>query len=1452
MRTALKPGARVRVNGVDFEIVSLLSASGGASLIYQARQLVGAEGYAGRTVIKEFFPALGAVRDEQGRVCCASEDPEERRRFEALRRGMVDEGFVGDEARSACSQVYAFEHASDGYAVMREFSRDTRSLAEVLDAWQNAPPTSDEEYADMARLRYALRIAHSLLTGLRTIHESAGILHRDISLGNVVWAASELAADGRDGRAYFLDFGSALRMNGRGEAQNTADPLSLFATYSFAAPEIWQLGGTLTPAVDLFSISAILLVLCCGKKCCIRMKPGWHLASQTNVGRLYESDFVVRSAVQKLNIPAELRGMLFDFLLEGLSKSPDARFGRSPAKMLEALERLQAKCAPRQRLREYVAFISYHHRPLDLAVARRLHRLIERYHVPAELAGEGGARRLGMVFRDEDELPVSTDLTDNIQEALDHSEYLIVVCTPGTPKSIWVEAEIAYFLRHHDRNHVLAVLAEGRPEESFPPHLRRLYDAEGNEVGETEYLAANIAGKTERETLRNLNQGKLRLIAAMLGCPYDALVQREKRYRMQRVAMGAGVATLVLIAFVSMLLVKNREISDKNQQLDLQYRATLLNESHALSRAAQLELQQGNAMGALEYALDAVPTSENERPYTALAEQVLNDLLAPYAFGNSGLVSIIEQQTKIVAMAVNRDDTAVFTLDEYGNAQARDISGGAPLWAYGIPVSAYDEHLSLTAINELDALLVHSSEQTCLIDAAGGEMLWSRDTRRATIQLSEDRKTLAVFDDFYPGVGEDCDGFKGIRFLSMSDGSVIRDVDCDSLLISGSVMDLQYYDGQMACEGTFADADRLFGVSFNADAYERHTGEMLVYAIEAGQPRILARRVFDLGNAGLFDDLPHPVALRYYESDRSLLIASLDGAGQSLRLEKISVGNGDVLYERDFSRQAVEYPRKMCFMSTESHAFFTLDNDLYCFDVDSGELLARSLDNSSEFISFIPLPDCGNGGLLVNGNESYCAFACLDGQINYSNFDHQRLRLGAVGMVVQGNAPCLVQAAGGGNFAMGYVVDMNPDGIVAVRPEAYPNRVMVYRPRVARERYLKDLAVDRSEYLLDRTGRFLMDRGVGLYDMEHETRVELPGWHALSNYDDLVVSLDRETITCLGEERVGVYTLEGEPLSELSLPELSEDYFHFCDIAAMALRPDGSPLVALFDDHALYCYVDGQREEVPLPADALPGYDAELRPLFDYSFRVLTDGRYVVIASGEEDGAGQCLVYDIDEKAWRRLSGGAWALSPSYCERALCLGERGGILAWPSVDGELLFYDLVSCALIQSVPLATPAEGIQDMRFIDGDRMLACLEGDRLTACDVQSGDLRTCDYRHNYKHVSMMTDLANICEDARLRRLYVGDPAGGGEGICLDIDSWTRIASVPYLIGYSPSDNRLQIYDFPAYWHPNEIGHPDFKYIPEGACGICAVPALDLAALSAMGREILHGIHAHGGEAGD
>ena len=190
--------------------------------------------------------------------------------------------------------------------------------------------------------------------------------------------------------------------------------------------------------------------------------------------------------------------------------------------------------------RSYIAFISYRHKPLDKLAAEKIQRKIEHYKVPKEYRSQVGSDRLGMVFRDEDELPASSSLSDSITYALDHAKYLIVICTPDLPKSQWCEQEIRYFLQTHDRDHVLAVLVDGDPQESFSPLLLHEYDDVGNVRAEIEPLAANIAGPNHTIDRKSFDKEIVRLYAAMIGCPFDALWQRERRYRTNLLLAGAG------------------------------------------------------------------------------------------------------------------------------------------------------------------------------------------------------------------------------------------------------------------------------------------------------------------------------------------------------------------------------------------------------------------------------------------------------------------------------------------------------------------------------------------------------------------------------------------------------------------------------------------------------------------------------------------------------------------------------------------------------------------------------------------------------------------------------------------------------------------------------------------------------------------------------------------------
>lgn len=197
----------------------------------------------------------------------------------------------------------------------------------------------------------------------------------------------------------------------------------------------------------------------------------------------------------------------------------------------------------------YVAFISYSHR--DRAWAQWLHRGIERYSIPRGVVGAAD-RSLRPVFLDRAELPSSSDLASSVREALAASAYLIVVCSPASARSRWVNEEIKTFKALGRSERILCLIVDGEPTQAshdelgcFAPALRyEVLDGEVTTRPVPEPLAADVrTGKDDRRLAR------AKIVAGLLGVPLDSLVQREQARRQRRLAYIAGLAALGCVAF---------------------------------------------------------------------------------------------------------------------------------------------------------------------------------------------------------------------------------------------------------------------------------------------------------------------------------------------------------------------------------------------------------------------------------------------------------------------------------------------------------------------------------------------------------------------------------------------------------------------------------------------------------------------------------------------------------------------------------------------------------------------------------------------------------------------------------------------------------------------------------------------------------------------------------------
>lgn len=403
--------------------------------------------------------------------------------------------------------------------------------------------------------------------------------------------------------------------------------------------------------------------------------------------------------------------------------------------------------------KKYAAFISYRHCPLDTAVAETVHKLIERYRVPKELR-KNGQKHLGVVFRDRDELPLSNNLTEDIYEALDNSQFLIVICTPETPKSLWVDREIQHFIEKHGRERVLTVLAAGLPEEAIPKRITHIYGADGTTVeGQIEPLCAFLVDEDRKKVLRNLRSEFLRLAAAMLGCPYDALKQRQKRYRARKLVAICSAVAVVVLTIMGLLIrwnldvtQKNEEISQINLQLEEQYQQTQLKESQALTLLSQSQLEQGDRMAALENAIAALP-DQDERPYYPPAKTALEKALGLYKIGYHPDMSL-ELPFGLSTFAFTADGHYGVGITDHNLVTCYDLYSGEVLWELPRQDEFFAESFLFLPDSEGILYTAKGGEQY-ILDQFTGQVRFSYNFSNRTFPMavSPDQRQMALSDE---------------------------------------------------------------------------------------------------------------------------------------------------------------------------------------------------------------------------------------------------------------------------------------------------------------------------------------------------------------------------------------------------------------------------------------------------------------------------------------------------------------------------------------------------------------------------------------------------------------------------------------------------------------------------------------------------------------------------------
>ncbi len=273
--------------------------------------------------------------------------------------------------------------------------------------------------------------------------------------------------------------------------------------------------------------------------------------------------------------------------------------------------------------KKYCAFISYRHQSPDQEIAKALHTAIETYGIPASVKKKTGMKKMGYVFRDQEELPLSADLGADIESALDRSDYFIAICSPRYLESRWCQRELEYFIEHKERDHVLTVLVEGEPDHSFPDIIR--YEIRDGKQVETEPLAADVRSDNIKGSLKKMKAEKLRLLAPMLNLSYDDLKRRSRQRKIRIVTSVSAAAFAAAVLTISYLIINHERQEALRREAELNARIaaeqTKLAEDNKALADEQAKLAADNAVLAEEQKKIAEEKTKVADEQTRLAEE---------------------------------------------------------------------------------------------------------------------------------------------------------------------------------------------------------------------------------------------------------------------------------------------------------------------------------------------------------------------------------------------------------------------------------------------------------------------------------------------------------------------------------------------------------------------------------------------------------------------------------------------------------------------------------------------------------------------------------------------------------------------------------------------------------------------------------------------------------------
>ena len=267
--------------------------------------------------------------------------------------------------------------------------------------------------------------------------------------------------------------------------------------------------------------------------------------------------------------------------------------------------------------------------PQDAAMANTLADRLRRYKLPGGVTVPGGGARRIVLDTD------GSACTEQTRRMLRASRFLVVLCSPEVRTHEGILARLEFFRGEHGGDHIIAVLTEGEPYESFPENFSEkklvkhimpdMSVVEREEV--IEPIAADLRADTPAKRRAALRYETVRITASVLGLHPDALERRHQARHRRTVtavlSLAAAVAFTAAGIFLRLGFLAKKEGDIAREQ-------TRLSASIAARTMEELPVLFAGDEQALAYVDEAVAAAR-----TSLEEIGLSELLSDEAAEDS-------------------------------------------------------------------------------------------------------------------------------------------------------------------------------------------------------------------------------------------------------------------------------------------------------------------------------------------------------------------------------------------------------------------------------------------------------------------------------------------------------------------------------------------------------------------------------------------------------------------------------------------------------------------------------------------------------------------------------------------------------------------------------------------------------------------------------------------------